>query len=339
MFFPTNLTLFSVALLLPAAYLIAPDAQAQIDSRAPVPVNNSPALQTAFRPDYVLGPNDQILIRAPQSDEMNEKPFRIEPDGWVKLPVIGRVHADGLTVQLLEMELVKKLSEYIREPLVSITVVQFRSEVVFVMGAFRSPGIYPLNGRRSLIEVLTAVGGLQQNASRRIRVSRRIESGQIPLPNAIEDAEKKTSSVEISVKSLTENINPDEDIILRPFDVISVDRAERVYVSGEVGKVAAIELGERDSISVTQALTEAGGLTVDADRDRVRILRPVLGTNRRAEFEIDLKRVFEAKDIDFPLLPNDVLYVPRSAKRSLFAPIARTFVGSIPYIIVVGFLR
>ena len=108
---------------------------------------------------------------------------------------------------------------------------------------------------------------------------------------------------------------------------------------GEVGKVAAIELAERASISVVQALTEAGGFTQFATRDRVRVLRPILGTNRRAEIEIDLKRVLEGKDIDFPLLPNDALVVPRSSARALLVPLGTSFLGSIPYIIVTSLLR
>jgi polysaccharide biosynthesis/export protein len=326
--------------LLTAVFLISPETEAQAQVGPSVQAPQSPNTHTPLRPDYVLGPNDQVLIRTPQVEDINDKPFRVESDGSLKLPnPYGPIRADGMTVSALENAVANKLREYIREPFVSITVVQFRSEFVFVVGAFRAPGIYPIQGRRTLIEVLTAVGGLQQNASRRIKVVRRSEAGPIPLPNAVEDAEKKLSSVEISIQSLAENVNPAEDIILRPYDTISVERAERVYVSGEVGKVSAIELGERESISIAQALTEAGGFTQFAYRDKVRILRPVLGTNRRAEFEIDLKRVFEGKDIDFPLLPNDVLYVPRSSKRSIFAPMGQSFLGSIPYIIVTGLLR
>jgi polysaccharide export outer membrane protein len=187
--------------------------------------------------------------------------------------------------------------------------------------------------------MLTAAGGLGPNASHRIRVSRRAEYGSIELPNAVEDPEKKMSTVEISLESLTQNINPEEDIVLQPFDVINVERAERIYVIGEVGKVAAIELAERSTISVAQALTEAGGFTQFATRDRVRVLRPILGTNRRAQIEIDLKRVFEGKDVDFPLMPNDVLFVPRSSGRAVLGPLGTSFLGSVPYIIVSALLR
>jgi len=305
------------------------------------PSPNQPSGQTALppetvRPNYTLGPNDQILVRAPEAEEINEKPFRIDADGNVNMPLIGRVHAAGMTLQELENDLVRRLREYIREPQVIVTVVQFRSEPVFFVGAFRTPGIYPLQGRRTLVEMLTAVGGLQPNASRQVKVTRRAEYGIIPLPNAVDDPEKKVSTVEISMGSLRENVNPAEDILLQPYDVISVGRAELVYVNGEVGKIGGIELGERDSISIAQALTMAGGFTRDAARGKVRILRPILNTNRRAEIEVDVKRVFEGKDLDVPLLPNDILYVPRSYARLIWQTTGQIILPMIPYIIFIA---
>jgi polysaccharide export outer membrane protein len=293
----------------------------------------------SVRPDYVLGPNDQILIRVPQSDEINERPFRVATDGFIELPLAGRVRAEGLTVQALEAEVTARLREFIRTPTVSITVTQFRSEPVFFVGAFLAPGIYPLQGRRTLIEMLAAAGGIQPTASRRIKVTRRAEYGPIPLPNAVVDPVRKVSTVEVSMDSLTQEINPAEDILLQSYDVVSVERAERIYVSGEVAKVAAIEFGERGSISVAQALTEAGGFTQFATRDRVRVLRPVLGTNRRAEIDIDLKRVFEGKDVDFPLQPNDVVFVPRDPRRSVLVPAGSAMLASLPFTIVSIFLK
>lgn len=302
------------------------------------PGQPNPAVN-ALRPDYVLGSNDQILIRAPQAEEINERPFRIDAEGFITLPVAGRVRAAGLTVQDLETEIANRLREFIREPQVSATVVQFRSEPVFFVGAFRTPGIYPLQGRRTLVEMMTAVGGIQPNASRRIRVTRRSDYGPIPLPNAVENAERKVSTVEISMESLTQNINPAEDLVLMAYDVVSVERAERVYVNGEVTKVAGIELGERDSISIAQALTEAGGFTQFAIRDKVRVLRPILGTNRRAEIDIDLKRILEGKDNDFPLLPNDLLYVPRNNRRAVLTPVGTSILTTLPYVLVTALLQ
>ena len=295
--------------------------------------------QDAIRPNYVLGPNDQVLVRAPEVEEINERPFRIDVEGNINLPLLGRVHAGGMTVQEMEADLVRRLREYVREPQVIITVVQFRSEPVFFVGAFKNPGIYPLAGRRTLVEMLTAIGSLQPNASRHIKVTRRAEYGAIPLPNAIVDPEKKISTVEISLGSLRENVNPAEDILLQPYDVISVERAEMVYMNGEVGKVGSLELGERDSISVMQALTQSGGFSRDANRSKVRVLRPIENTNRRAEIDINVKRVLEGKDNDFPLLPNDLLYVPRSYSRAFWTTFGQIAITTLPITIVSLVLR
>lgn len=314
----------------------APDAnpnQQEPSAQGQPPTRTLRDLPDNIRPNYVLGANDQILVRAPNADEINEKPFRIDADGNVNMPLIGRIHVAGMTVQELEADLVQRLREYIRDPQVIVSVVQFRSEPVFFVGAFRAPGIYPLQGRRTLVEMLTAIGGLQPNASRHITITRRAEYGSIPLPGAIDDPEKKTSTVEISMGSLRENVNPAEDILLQPYDVISVSRAEEIYISGEVGHPSAIELGERDSISIAQVLTMAGGFTRDSAKGKVRILRPVLNTNRRYPIEVDLKRVFEGKDNDVPLLPNDIVYVPRSYTRAFLTTLQAVALPIIPYII------
>jgi polysaccharide export outer membrane protein len=229
---------------------------------------------------------------------------------------------------------VRRLKEFIREPQVIISVTQFRSEPVFFVGSFAKPGIYGLAGKRTLVEMLVSVGGLAPNASRHIKLTRRAEHGVIPLPNAIEDPEKKISTVEISMGSLRENVNPAEDILLQPYDVISVERAELIYINGEVQKTSAIALEERDSISLLQAVTQAGGFTRDAKRQQVRILRPIANTTRRAEIDVDVNEIYAGRANDFPLLPNDVLYVPRSYKRVTLTTIGQLILTSGPYIII-----
>jgi polysaccharide biosynthesis/export protein len=266
------------------------------------------------RANYVLGANDQILIRAFQVQEIGERPYRIDMDGNIDLPLVGTVKAGGLSVDTLEAELVKRLATYVRNPQVSVTVVVYRSEPVFFVGAFQRPGIYPLQGRRTLVEMLASIGGLQPYASRRITVTRNLEYGPIPLPTAVTDKAANTSTVEISMGSLRDQVNPAEDIVLQPYDQISVSRAEMIYIGGEVNKVGAIELGERDSLSVIQAISMSGGLARDADLEKAHVLRPVLNSSKRAEIPLNLKLILAGKNNDFPLMPNDLLYVPRSTK-------------------------
>jgi polysaccharide biosynthesis/export protein len=295
------------------------------------PVQQLP--QDTVRPNYVFGANDQILIRAPEAEEINQKPFRIDGDGNINLPLVGRIHAAGMTLQELEVDLVRRLREYIRDPHVFVDIVGFRSAPVYFVGLFVRPGIYPLQGNRTLTEMLSSVGGMQPNASRHLTITRHEEYGPIPLPGAIVDPEKKVSTVEISLGSLRQNINPAENILLQPYDVITVGRAELVYVNGEVLRIGGIELGERDSISILQALSQSGGFSLNAKKDKVRILRPIETTNRRTMIEVDAKALFEGKGIDVPLLPGDIVYIPRSYVRQFWQTFSSVALPMLPYII------
>lgn len=306
----TRYSLFAFALLLLAG--LAAAQQPAPPAAGPVPAPNP----SQFRPNYVLGPGDQIIIRAADAEEMSDKPFRIDSDGFVTLPLVGKVRAGGLNLDQLEAELVGLLKVYIRNPQVTVSVAQYRAEPVFFVGAFKSPGIYPLQGRHTLVEMLAAEGGLQPTAGRRIKLTRRQEMGPIPLPNAVVDPVAKTTSVEISLGSLEESVNPEEDIVLQPFDVISVERAEVVYVSGDVMRGGAIELGERDFLTVLQVLSLSGGIGPEGSQ-KVRVLRPVLNSGKRAEIDVDVKKILSGQANDFPLLSNDMLFVPHAGGRVL----------------------
>jgi polysaccharide biosynthesis/export protein len=289
----------------PAAGPAAAQATGGVTASAP-----GSQLTADIRPTYELGPTDQIMIHAPDAEELNDKTFRIEDDGTATLPLVGIVKMGGLTVGQIEDDLKERLKTYVRNPVVSITVVQFRSAPVFFVGQFQRPGIYALQGRHTLVEMLQGVGGLQPTAGRRIKVTRKNESGPIPLSSAVEDPTAKTSSVEIGLVSLTQNINPAEDIVLQPYDVVSVDKAEQVYLMGAFSKTGGFDVGERDYISVLQVIAQAG-LAADAIPEKAHILRPVMDTARRAEIPINLSKILSTEGNDYPLLPNDILFVPR----------------------------
>jgi polysaccharide export outer membrane protein len=300
----------------------------------PVTVTPNQLVVSATEPvraNYVLGPNDQILIRAVRVDEIGQRPYRIDAEGNIDLPLIGTVKASGLRVDQLETELAKRLATYVRNPQVSVTVVQYRSEPVFFNGAFRVPGIYSLQGSRTLVEMLSSIGGLLPNASHRITITRRLEYGPLMLPNAVVDEATNTSTVEIGMDRLRDNVNPAEDIVLQPYDEISVTQEEMVFVSGEVAKAGGVALEEREFISVTQALSISGGLTHEADAEKARVLRPILNTSKRAEIPVNLKLVLTGRADDYPLMPNDVLYIPR--KRSHIDTLGKISVVVVPAVV------
>lgn len=311
--------------------LVAQQLPVQVQVQTPTPV--------AIRPDYTLGPNDQILVRS-NVEELSERPFRVDSEGVITFPLVNRVPVTGLTVQALEIELTNRLREFYQQPQVGIMVTAFRDEPVSFFGAFAKPGVYPLSGGRRLSDMLVVAGGFLPNASRRLRVTRRLEFGVIPLPNAIQDAAGGTSTVEINLDSLLREINSDQDIALEAFDRVTVDQSQPVYVNGEVVHAAPIDLVGQDSITVMQALTKAGGFATMAKRGKIRVHRPIEGTGLLAPIEIDIERILAGKDNDFPLYPNDILFIPRiTGLQAALPQVGTSLLSSIPYIIISSLLR
>jgi polysaccharide export outer membrane protein len=110
--------------------------------------------------------------------------------------------------------------------------------------------------------------------------------------------------------------NPQENIVVRPHDVISVPRAQLIYVVGCVRRPGGFVLGEKEAVSVLQAISLAEGLDRAAAPDKAKILRGAEGSAQRTEIAVDVKKLLENKGADVPLQPNDVLFIPNSAAKS-----------------------
>ena len=274
------------------------------------PAKPDPADQ--LRSTYVLGPEDQIAVRVLEADEISDKPVRVDMSGNIRLPMIGRLRASGLTIEQLEAEIAARLKVYILDPEVSISIVEFRSQPVSVIGSVRNPGVHQLQGRKTLVEVLSDAGGLAPEAGHSVKIARRLEWGRIPLPSAADDPSGRFSVAEVSLRGILDAKNPDENILVRPHDVISVPRAEMVYVIGQVQHAGGFILNERENLSVLKALSLAGGLDHAASPKNARILRASSGASSRLEIPVDLKSILAGQTGDVPLQPEDILFVPSS---------------------------
>ena len=277
------------------------------------------AAETAVLPDsgYVLGPDDQIVIHAIDAPEISDKPFLIGMNGNVTLPLIGRVKAGGLTVERLETELNTRLKKYVKDPQVSVTVAEFRSQPVSVFGAVTKPGVIQLRGRKTLYEVLSMAGGPNETAGSRLTVTRRRENGEIPLPGATIDPTGQFSTAELNVQEILEGKNPAANIEIKPNDTISVSEANSnvIYVVGDVEHGGAFTLGGRQKLSVLRAVSLAGGFGRTAKPEKARIIRGSPGEAKPQEIAVNIKQIFNGKAEDIVLLPQDVLVIPTSSRK------------------------
>ncbi len=276
---------------------------------------------------YLLGTGDQISVRVIDVEEFGTAPYRIDSRGMLMLPLVGRQQAAGLTIEQFEKQIAEKLKKYVREPEVVINVLETRSQPVSILGAVRNPGVHQLQGSKTLFEVISMAGGLAPDAGYSIKITRRKEWGKLPLANAKDDASGQFSVGEINVKDVMNAEKPDENVAIKPNDVISVPKGEIVYVVGSVKKSGGFVLGEREKVTALQALSMAEGLDQFSAPNKAKIIRPIKGSDQKQEIALDLRKVLEGKEKDVALLADDVLFVPGSAGKRATAKAVDALIG------------
>ena len=192
----------------------------------------------------------------------------------------------------------------------AVTVTEFRSQPVSVIGAVGQSGVRQLEGRKTLIEMLSLAGGVTAEAGPTLRISRRLDSGPIPLPNAAADPSGGFSVADIDLKSLLDGTSPDKNIVILPHDVITIPRADVVFVIGEVGRPGSVPLSGGPSVTVMEAVSSAGGWLRTASASNARILRKAPTDKKRAEVKVDLEQMMRGKADDLVLEAGDILVVP-----------------------------
>ncbi|MGO9240429.1 MAG: polysaccharide biosynthesis/export family protein [Bryobacteraceae bacterium] len=278
-----------------------------------------PSAGEQARSTYVLGPGDQILVRVLDLEEMGKEPYQIDMRGNVNLPMAGRIHASGLTVEELEQEIGGRLKKFLKTPEVSVGLSEMRSQPVSVLGEVKNPGVLQLQGEKTLLEVVSMAGGLNPAAGHSIRITRKKEWGEIPLPGAREDETGQYYVAEVGVKEILEARAPEKNILVKPNDVITVPKGELVYVMGAVKKSGGFVLGDRENVTVLQALSMAEGMDSYAESGHAKILRRTSNPEKRQEIALNLKRILEGKDHDVEMQSDDILFVPVSGGKKALA--------------------
>jgi polysaccharide export outer membrane protein len=277
-------------------------------------------------PSVILSGNDQLVISARDVEGLTDRLFRIESDGTINLPLVGKVRAEGLTVEQFEKFVTAQLGIYVKSPQVSVTRFANETNTIVVLGAFKNPGVHALPERRTFLEVISSVGGVEPGV-RTVRITRRLDGVVKPLPSGVEDVGARVSTLIVNLNHFSENPSIRELLIERD-DTLFAGTAGVMFVTGEVQKPGTVEPGERDSLGVMELIAMAGGLTHDAAPEKVTILRPILNGTKRGEIPVDLKGIQEGRSSDFRVMPNDMLFVPRSRGRA--RTVAKGIVIAVP---------
>jgi polysaccharide biosynthesis/export protein len=270
-----------MAYLVLAFSLILGVASASAQDAAAPPANPPASQQTPMAPaqtDYTIGPQDVLNIIVYGEPSPLTGRFRVDNDGSFPYQYLGRVKAEGLTVAAIEDALEKALGDgYLRNPQVSVEIVEYRSQNVYVQGQVRVPGKYPLPANASLMDALFLAGSTTTEAGNWVEIYRQ---GVAPGPNT---ASVGVKPADFRVRLTDVQSGKAQLIRIKDGDTIFVPRQERIYVTGEVRTPGAFPYD--DDMTIFTAISLAGGITAKGSNSRITITRLVNGQRR----EIDAK--------------------------------------------------
>ena len=307
-------------------YRIGPDDLLEI--RIPDLLDVQGAAPVARPAAGALGPT--AVAAAPASQGM-----RVNDGGDVTLPLIGTVHAEGLTATELEAEIARRLMKdgILRQPRVSVQIVEYRSRVVAVIGSVERPGLYPLTRpRATLADMIWAAGGPAKEAGRVVEFAPVADSAPVSPEEAAHTSAPIRLDLEVLLHAPVDHgrgLNPR----VRPGDVITVSPAGSVLVDGWVQKPGSYPVTR--GLTLSGALAAAGGDLFPADRRHATVKR-VLGPGEERSFTVDLVAVADGRAADVPITDGDVVRVPASTIRLVpwgFYSLAKGLVyvgGSVP---------
>jgi polysaccharide biosynthesis/export protein len=255
-------------------------------------------------PGYRIGPKDLVQIQVYEVAELNVE-RRVGENGMINLPQLGDVAVAGLTTDELEARLTELLSKYVQRATVNVEVLEFNSKPITVIGAVRQPGALDFSGRWTLLEAITAAGGLADGHGGKIYVLRRAENGL-------------SDQVVIDVKDLFVRADAKVNLPIIASDLINVPATFEVtvYCLGEVATPGAINFKSTERVTLLAAIARAGGLS-DRAASRILIRRAAAadadGTaGAGGELAVDYKRILAGKEPDVELRSGDVVVVKES---------------------------
>jgi len=247
--------------------------------------------------EYIIGPEDVVEIKVWDHDDLTRE-VAVSQRGSFSFPLIGQVSAAGLTPAQLEVEIITLLADgYLVNPQVTVTVKEFKSQKVHIIGEVKEAGTSSLGGPTTVLEILSMAGGVTERAGTEVLVIRPQEGSRRGGPVTLAEA-KESEVMRLSLEAI-EKGQVSQNIHVLPGDTVYVPRAKYFYVVGEVGDPGQYKY--ESDITVLKAISIAGGVTEIGAANRVTVIREDEET--RQEIPVDLND---------PILPNDIIMVPES---------------------------
>jgi polysaccharide export outer membrane protein len=264
------------------------------------PHANNPMLQ-----DYRVGGYDVIDITVYEEADLSREGIRVSGDGYISFPLIGRVYVEGLATSEIEERISTKLAEgqYLLDAHVSVTVTEFNSKNVMVLGSVKEPGTYSLQAKERVLEVISKSGGLDfEQGGKQGMIIRTLNPGM---------ASEKKIVIRVDLSGLLEGGDQLSNLLMLNEDLLYIPKAENFYIIGQVKEPGSYPIMEKE-ITLVEAISMAGGFTPIAARNRTRVVRVEDGREKIYEIRVDAITETGKKALDVRIEAGDVIVVPES---------------------------
>jgi polysaccharide export outer membrane protein len=310
-----------MALLLMSVSLVAQAQNGVSRETSAVTSPGSAGSSNIVLPDkeYVIGPTDVIEVFVLKMPEISRE-YRVGADGSIEVPFLGKFKASEKTSNDIAGDIAKSLKgDYLVDPQVSVIVKQVNRRY-FVQGAVRIPGVYNIEGRPTLLELITIAGGLNPTYGETAFIMHNIKA-----------AEKDAEAVyELKKANLNALLRGDlkENVIIEAGDIVQIPASDVFFVAGEVRSPGSFAL--KEGTTLRQAISLAQNTIATAAPGKAVIFREE-GHGQKKEIPVDITAVMRGRKPDVPIMANDIIVVPNSKAKSAFVPVMNSFGVNIAY--------
>jgi polysaccharide export outer membrane protein len=255
----------------------------------------------AQKESLLIGPGDALHIQVYDTPEMEQR-ARVTDSGEIPISFVGNVKVANLTPGQAAKEIEQRLiaAAIMLHPQVTVRVDGYATQNVSVMGQVLKPGVYEIDTRRKVIDVLALAGGLTDVADRHITIERRGDPSQ---------------KIDYYYSNIAGTALTDDPMV-NPGDTVVVPKAAVVYVLGDVLKPGGYPISTNNSkMTVLEAIALAGSANHSAAVGRSKLVRRT--PTGVEQIDLPVNAMQKGKKADIALLPDDVVYVPFSFLRNV----------------------
>jgi polysaccharide export outer membrane protein len=252
---------------------------------------------TANLPAQRLGVDDLLAISVYDAPEFT-RTVRVETDGTIHLPMLPKgIAAAGIFPGQLESSIADALKsgQILVDPFVKVTVVEYHSRPIAVMGAVKMPVTFQCVGTVTLLDALARAQGLTETAGTEILLTRVDQVERIPVKRLMKDAD------------------PALNYVLHGGEEIRVPEAGKVFVVGNVHKPGAFPIRDSADETVLKMIALSEGLTPYSGKIAYIYRKDETGVKK--EIPVELDKIMQRKSPDVALVVDDLLYIPDNKNR------------------------